>query len=103
MVKRVSAAARSEAERVPIGQAHLMHTLASLLPADAIVVDESATSLPFVLRYMPFATPGSFFGGKTGTLGWGMGAAIGVQLGSPGRKVVATRSEEHTSELQSLR
>src|SRR5262250_2458645 len=90
MVKRVSAAARSEAERVPIGQAHLMHTLASLLPADAIVVDESATSLPFVLRYMPFATPGSFFGSKTGTLGWGMGAAIGVQLGSPGRKVVAT-------------
>jgi benzoylformate decarboxylase len=90
MVKRVSAAARSEAERVPIGQAHLMHTLASLLPDDAIVVDESATSLPFVLRYMPFATPGSFFGGKTGTLGWGMGAAIGVQLGSPGRKVVAT-------------
>ena len=90
MVKRVNAAARSEAERVPIGQAHLMHTLASLLPADAIVVDESATSLPFVLRYMPFATPGSFFGSKTGTLGWGMGAAIGVQLGSPGRKVVAT-------------
>src|SRR6266850_149677 len=90
MMKRVSDAARSEAERVPIGQAHLMHTLASLLPADAIVVDESATSLPFVLRYMPFATPGSFYGSKTGTLGWGMGAAIGVQLGSPGRKVVAT-------------
>jgi len=90
MVKRVSAAARSEAERVPIGQAHLMHTLASLMPTDAIVVDESATSLPFVLRYVPFATPGSFFGSKTGTLGWGMGAAIGVQLGSPGRKVVAT-------------
>src|SRR5882724_11190464 len=90
MMKRVSGAARSEAERVPIGQAHLMHTLASLLPADAIVVDESATSLPFVLRYMPFATPGSFYGSKTGTLGWGMGAAIGVQLGSPGRKVVAT-------------
>jgi benzoylformate decarboxylase len=90
MVKRVNAAARSEAERVPIGQAHLMHTLASLLPDDAIVVDESATSLPFVLRYLPFVTPGSFFGSKTGTLGWGMGAAIGVQLGSPGRKVVAT-------------
>ena len=67
-----------------------MHTLASLLPRDVVVVDESATSLPFVLRYMAFATPGSFYGGKTGTLGWGMGAAIGVQLGSPGRKVVAT-------------
>ncbi len=90
LVTRARAAAAAEAQRAPIGQAHLMHTLASLLPADAVIVDESATSLPFVLRYMPFATPGSFFGGKTGTLGWGMGAAIGVQLGSPGRKVVAT-------------
>src|SRR2546425_1012342 len=90
LMARVGAAAQAEAERTPIGQAHLMHTLASLLPADAIVVDESATSLPFVLRYMPFSTPGSFYGGKTGTLGWGMGAAIGVQLGSEGRKVVAT-------------
>jgi benzoylformate decarboxylase len=90
MMARVRAAAQAEAERTPIGQAHLMHTLAGLLPRDAVVVDESATSLPFVLRYVPFSSPGSFYGGKTGTLGWGMGAAIGVQLGSPGRKVVAT-------------
>src|SRR3989449_1241250 len=90
LMARGRAAAQGEAERVPIGQAHLMHTLGSRIPADAIVVDESATSLPFVFRYLPFATPGSFYGGKTGTLGWGMGAAIGVQLGSPGRKVVAT-------------
>jgi benzoylformate decarboxylase len=90
LIARVRAAAEAERERAPIGQAHLMQTLASLLPADAVVVDESASSLPFVLRYMPFATPGSFFGGKTGTLGWGMGAALGVQLACPGRKVVAT-------------
>ncbi len=90
LMARVRAAAEAERERAPIGQAHLMQTLASLLPADAVVVDESATSLPFVLRYMPFATPGSFFGTKTGTLGWGMGAALGVQLACPGRKVVAT-------------
>ena len=90
VMARVRAAAEAETDRTPIGQAHLMHTLASLLQRDAIVVDESATSLPFVLRYVPFSTPGSFYGGKTGTLGWGMGAAIGVQLGSTGRKVVAT-------------
>src|SRR2546427_235756 len=87
---RVRAAAEAESQRTPIGQAYLMHALASLLPRDAVVVDESATSLPFVLRSMPFATPASFFGSKTGTLGWGMGAAIGVQLALPGRKVVAT-------------
>src|SRR5437762_1631851 len=90
IVGRMRAAAEAEAERTPIGQAHLMYTLASLLPRDAVVVDESATSLPFVLRYLPFATPASFFGSKTGTLGWGMGAAIGVQLALPGRKVGAT-------------
>src|SRR5215831_19150864 len=49
VMARVRAAAEAEIERTPIGQAHLMHTLASLLPDDAIVVDESATTLPFVL------------------------------------------------------
>jgi benzoylformate decarboxylase len=67
-----------------------MHTLGAVLPDDAVVVDESASSLAYVLRYLPFRTPGSFFASKTGTLGWAMGAAVGVQLASPGRKVVST-------------
>ncbi|MGH7392643.1 MAG: thiamine pyrophosphate-binding protein [Candidatus Rokuibacteriota bacterium] len=87
---RVSAAAEAEAGRVPISPAHLMHTLAGLLPRDAIIVDESASSLPHVLRHLPFTRPGSFYGSKTGTLGWAMGAAVGVALADPRRKVVAT-------------
>jgi benzoylformate decarboxylase len=87
---RVRAAAEAERDRVPISQAHLMRTLAAVAPRDVVVVDESATSLPHVLRHLPLATPGSFFGSKTGTLGWGMGAALGVQLASPDRPVVAT-------------
>jgi benzoylformate decarboxylase len=87
---RVRDAARGEAGREPISPAHLFATLAELVPPDVAIVDESASSLPYVLRYLPFATPGSFFGSKTGTLGWGMGAALGVQLASPARKVVAT-------------
>lgn len=89
-VARVNAMAASEAQRMPITQTNLMHTLASLLPGDAVVVDESATSLQFVLRHMPFAARDTFFGSKTGTLGWGMGAALGIQLAYPERKVVAT-------------
>lgn len=89
-VARTRAAAQAEAERVPISPAFLMRTLAELLPDDAVVVDESASSLPHVLRHLPFTRPGSFFGSKTGTLGWAMGAAIGVQLAEPGRKVVVT-------------
>jgi benzoylformate decarboxylase len=90
LVAQAHAAAEGDAARTPISQAFLMHTLSAVIPPDAIVVDESATSLPHVLRYLPLSAPDSFFGGKTGTLGWGMGAALGVQLAYPGRKVVAT-------------
>src|SRR5439155_925350 len=89
-VARTRAAAEAEAERAPISPAHLMHTLAGLLPDDVVIVDESASSLPHVLRHLPFKRPGSFYGSKTGTLGWAMGAAIGVQLADPRRKVVVT-------------
>src|SRR5262245_34837256 len=89
-VARTRAAGEAEAERIPISPAYLMHTLAGLLSDDAAIVDESASSLPHVLRHLPFKRPGSFYGGKTGTLGWAMGASIGVQLAEPRRKVVVT-------------
>jgi benzoylformate decarboxylase len=88
--RRLAAEAEAAAARTPISPAFLMHTLAGLLPADAVVVDESASSLPHVLRHLPFGARADFFGSKTGTLGWAMGAAIGVQLAWPGRRVVAT-------------
>lgn len=86
---RLRAGAESESGRTPISQAFLMHTLGSVMPDDAVVVDESATSLGFVLRHLPFARPNTFFGSKSGTLGWGMGGAIGVQLATR-KRVVAT-------------
>ncbi|MBI1733834.1 MAG: thiamine pyrophosphate-binding protein [Candidatus Rokubacteria bacterium] len=89
-VARARAAADAERDREPISVAHLMSTLGALLPDDAIVVDESASSLGHVLRHLPFRAADSFFGSKTGTLGWAMGAAVGVQLARPGRKVVTT-------------
>jgi len=82
--------AQAAAERTPISPAFLMHTLAGLLPPDVAVVDESASSLPHVLRHLPFGARSDFFGSKTGTLGWAMGAAVGVQLAWPERAVVAT-------------
>jgi benzoylformate decarboxylase len=88
--RRLVAAAEAAAERAPIAPEYLMHTLGTLLPRNALIVDESASSLAHVLRHLPFAAGSDFFGSKTGTLGWAMGAALGVQLAHPGRKVVAT-------------
>ena len=88
--RRLTSAADAAGDRVPIAPEFLMRTLATLLPPDALVVDESASSLPHVLRHLPFRAGSDFFGSKTGTLGWAMGAALGVQLAHPRRKVVAT-------------
>ena len=88
--RRMAAAADAAGDRVPIAPEFLMRTLAGLLPPDALVVDESASSLAHVLRHLPFAAGSDFFGSKTGTLGWAMGAALGVQLAHPRRTVVAT-------------
>jgi benzoylformate decarboxylase len=88
--RRSAAAADAARDRVPIAPEYLMRTLATLLPPDALLVDESASSLPHVLRHLPFRAGSDFFGSKTGTLGWGMGAALGVQLAYPRRRVVAT-------------
>ena len=88
--RRLAGEAQAAAERTPISPAFLMHTLAGLLPPDVAVVDESASSLPHVLRHLPFGARSDFFGSKTGTLGWAMGAAVGVQLAWPERAVVAT-------------
>ncbi len=59
---------------------------------DAIVVTEGATSDAPIWDYVEFDQPG---GGRRhlissgGSLGWGLGAAIGAKLGAPDRQVVA--------------
>jgi benzoylformate decarboxylase len=88
--RRLAADAEAAASRTPIAPAFLVRTLGALLPPDAAIVDESASSLPHVLRQLPFGARAEFFGSKTGTLGWAMGAAVGVQLAWPDRAVVAT-------------
>src|SRR5438874_11020581 len=67
--RRLAATADAAADRTPIAPDYLMRTLGSLLPSDALVVDESASSLPHVLRHLPFPAGSEFFGSKTGTLG----------------------------------
>ena len=89
-VRKLAAEAQAASARTPIAPSFVMHTLADLVPADVAIVDESASSLPHVLRHLTFGQRAEFFGSKTGTLGWAMGAAVGVQLAWPERAVVAT-------------
>ncbi|MEU5942576.1 benzoylformate decarboxylase [Micromonospora sp. NPDC047548] len=63
--------------------------IARTLPPDGIVVCESVSNLRDCQDQIRFATPGSFYSPAGASLGFGVPAAIGVQLARPERPVVA--------------
>jgi acetolactate synthase-1/2/3 large subunit len=71
----------------PITKAFLNAALAQVRPADAVVVNEYWAS-PELLGS---TLPGTYFGTPpAGGLGWGLPAAMGVQLARPAATVIAT-------------
>ena len=67
----------------------VMMQLSEKLPRDAIVVEEGLTSTMTLPSYFPFRDRNSFFGNVSGGIGWGIAAAVGIQIAEPGRRVVA--------------
>jgi benzoylformate decarboxylase len=74
----------------PITPAFVMHTLASILPAHAVIVDEAPSMQSALHRFIPMTEPGSWYLTGSGGLGFGMPAAIGVQMAQPERRVICT-------------
>jgi benzoylformate decarboxylase len=66
-----------------------MAAIAELLPADAVVVDETISSGAGLRQLLKSDDPQSYFGNRGGGIGWGLPAAIGVKLALPERPVVA--------------
>lgn len=60
-------------------------------PGD-LLVDESLTS-GRALRRLPFARPGEFLGHRGSALGWGLPAAVGAAIASPGRYCLALQGD----------
>ena len=83
---REQAAAKSAAS--PIEPDWLMLNVIEALPKDAIVVNESLTSSRALPDLLPFRDRYGFHGNASGGIGWGLPAAVGVQLAHPGRPVV---------------
>jgi benzoylformate decarboxylase len=63
--------------------------LASRLPADAVVVEESPSSRPDLHALIPARAPLGFLSAAMGGLGFALPAAAGVRLAAPDRPVVA--------------
>jgi benzoylformate decarboxylase len=73
----------------PLPAEWLMMRLSDKLPKDAIIVEEGLTSTSTLPSYFPFRDRNSFFGNVSGGIGWGIAAAVGVQIAEPKRRVVA--------------
>jgi benzoylformate decarboxylase len=72
----------------PMSAEFVMHTVGRLMPQDAIVVEEAPTHRNAMHDHLPIRTSGGFFVGASRGLGYGLPAAVGVALGSPGRRVI---------------
>ena len=88
-LETLKARARADAATVPIKPLALMHAIGEMLPADAVVIDESVSSSPGLRQFVRSDDPQSFFGLRGGGIGWGLPAAIGAKLALPDRPVVA--------------
>jgi benzoylformate decarboxylase len=81
--------ALAKATEQPIDPEWLMLTITELLPKNAIVVDEALTTAASLAAFLPMRDRYAYFGNVSGGIGWGIAAAVGVQLAQPARKVVA--------------
>ena len=79
-----------------LNDALVMQRIDALLPETAIVVEEAPSSRPAMHQHLKLKRPDSFYTTASGGLGYSLPAAIGVSMGSPGRRVVAILGDGST-------
>jgi benzoylformate decarboxylase len=81
------------AETEPLSGSAAMAALAEVWPADAIAVLEAPSSTIALRNRLRLSRPGSYYFSSSGGLGFGIAAAVGVQLAQPQRPVVCVLGE----------
>ncbi|SDK38174.1 benzoylformate decarboxylase [Billgrantia gudaonensis] len=71
-----------------LAPANVFDTLDALAPEDAIYVKESTSTVELFWERVAMREPGSYFFPAAGGLGFGLPAALGVQLAQPQRQVI---------------
>ena len=84
------AKARGDAEGGTVTAALIANELNEVLPADAIVVNETISHSGDLLTLLDRLKPGAFYEASYGGLGMGLGTALGVKNAHPDRPVVLT-------------
>ena len=85
---RVAQRAKEAPASEPIAIEYLLQAIAATLPADAMIAEEAPSTHAILHDALPMQ-PGRYFTAASGSLGYGLPAACGVALASPGKRVVA--------------
>ena len=79
----------SESSGEPINPDWLMLQISEALPDNGIIVNEGVTASRYLNDIHPYRERHDFHGLASGGIGWGIAAAVGVQLAHPDRPVCA--------------
>ncbi len=82
------AASPAPVAATPMTGAYVLHTVASLLPEGAMVVEEAPSHRNAMHDHLPIRSVGGFSAGASGGLGWALPAAVGMGLATPERRIV---------------
>jgi benzoylformate decarboxylase len=77
----------------PISPSAAVQALAEVWPEDGIAVVEAPSATLAVRNRLKLSKPGSWYFGAGGGLGFGLSAAVGVQMAQPDRPVVCVMGE----------
>jgi benzoylformate decarboxylase len=72
----------------PIPPAFVMHTIAQVMPAGAVIVEEAPSHRNNLHDYLPIRHSSGFYTGASGGLGYSLPAAVGISLADPTRRVI---------------
>ncbi len=81
-------AADRQRTAVPIAPPALMCALDACLPQDCAIVGDSTTSAIDLMNFVVAGSSREYYKTSGGSLGWGMGAAVGMKLAEPERDIV---------------
>lgn len=79
----------SGAANRPLSVFEVVEALSRQMTVETTVVADATTSNAALIRDLPQARPDQLLTTTSGALGWGMGAALGIQVADPGGRVVS--------------
>ncbi|WGP05934.1 thiamine pyrophosphate-binding protein [Bacillus subtilis] len=78
------------ADKPGVPSAAIIHALGEILEEiDPVIVQDAPSLGTWIQRYLNFIRPARFYAAAGGSMGWGLPAAMGIQLARPSDRVLA--------------